>query len=84
MKAELKRIIGRKVSALGCLDRLTDYSQEVLAAPFSKVMCGRCDPPDDTCEGCGGYEATLQLEYDIQTEVILFSEELVARVLESL
>lgn len=87
MDKELKGILERKVDAPGCLDRLTDYSQDVLMAPFDRQICDikkHDDCPADSCGDCLGFEAMRQLEYDVQTEIILFAEELVARVREHL
>lgn len=80
----LKDILERGIDEPGCLDRLTDYSQEVLPAPFAKKLCGDCKAPDDDgCDKCGGMESMCQLEYDIQTEAILLVEELIAKVLDA-
>jgi len=84
MFRELKEILERKVDEPLCLDRLTDYSQEILLSPFAQKVCGDCECPDDSCDGCGAYGAMLQMEYEIQTQVIVFAEGLVAAAKEGL
>ncbi len=81
---ETKEILERKVDETGCLNRLTDYSEGVLLSPFAPMICGDCDPSDDSCDGCGAYGAMLQMEYEIQTQVIVFTEGLIAAAKEGL
>lgn len=79
-------ILKRKPNEPGSLDRLTDFSQDELMAPFGHIICDikkRNDCPADECDGCLGFEAMSQLEYDMQTEIILFARQLVKEWKES-
>jgi len=81
MEKEIKEIFDRPLDEMGSLDRLVDYAQ-ANRVPLGSAVCdtnkgGDC-PEDDTCEGCAGFEGMSQIEYAMQTEIILFSEKLIA------
>ena len=64
----------------GSLERLSEYGQEEITADLSAVICDlkkHDDCPSDECDDCPAYRLMLQLEYDIQTEVIQFSKNLI-------
>lgn len=66
----------------GSHDRLADYAGGEITADLAKYVCDIKKPndcPADECDGCPGFEAMSRLEYDMQTEIIAFAKDLIAK-----
>lgn len=71
---KVKEILEREIDEPGSLDRLEDYAKNVFDVI---VSCGECNCQDnDACGNCPGYRPALELEYAMQTQIILFAEEI--------
>lgn len=73
---DLKRILNRKYPGPSSLDRLHDYVEEIFG-PSVTSACGGCNAEEDACDECV-IDNLGQLEWDMQTEIILFAEKLLS------
>lgn len=67
------------IDSEGCLDRLSRYGQEELSGDIGEIFCQAvCNGEGgDQCDDCPVREIMIQVEYDIQTEIILSAKKLI-------